>query len=58
VREAFSAPDAAAVIAHTRAEPGASVRVLQKLGFVLDEEVLDGQVGTAWRFRLARAAVS
>jgi [ribosomal protein S5]-alanine N-acetyltransferase len=56
LREAFEAPDVRTVIAHTRAEPGASVRVLEKSGFSRDGEVPDEGVGTAWRFRLERPA--
>jgi [ribosomal protein S5]-alanine N-acetyltransferase len=54
VREAFAAPGVRAVIAHTRPEPGASSRVLEKLGFAAEGEVPDEQVGTAWRFRIER----
>jgi RimJ/RimL family protein N-acetyltransferase len=42
------------VIAHTRAEPGPSVRVLEKAGFVLDAEREDPDDGAVWRFRLKR----
>ena len=52
--EAFAAPAVRAVLAHTRPEPGASARVLEKAGFVHEGEVPDEQIGTAWRFRLAR----
>jgi [ribosomal protein S5]-alanine N-acetyltransferase len=55
VREAFAARDVRTVLAHTLAEPGASVRVLEKAGFVFDGEVPEEDVGTAWRFRLDRA---
>jgi [ribosomal protein S5]-alanine N-acetyltransferase len=55
LREAFAAPDVRTVIAHTRAEPGPSVRVLEKSGFSREGEVHDDGVGTAWRFRLDRA---
>lgn len=54
VREAFAAPGVRAVIAHTRPEPGASARVLEKAGFVQEGEVPDEQIGTAWRFRIER----
>jgi ribosomal-protein-alanine N-acetyltransferase len=56
VREAFAAPGVQAVIAHTRPEPGASARVLEKAGFVHEGEVPDEQIGTAWRFRVERPA--
>ncbi len=52
LREAFTSPGLRAVIAHTLAGPGASVRVLEKTGFVPDGEVPDDDLGTAWRFRL------
>jgi ribosomal-protein-alanine N-acetyltransferase len=55
LREAFAAPEVSAVVAHTRAEPGPSVRVLEKSGFVHAGEVPDENVGAAWRFRLDRA---
>ena len=54
VREAFAAPEVQSVLAHTLAEPGPSVRVLEKAGFVHDGEVRDEEVGKAWRFRLDR----
>jgi ribosomal-protein-alanine N-acetyltransferase len=54
LREAFAVPDVTTVVAHTRPEPGPSVRVLEKAGFVHDGEVPDVQVGRAWRFRLDR----
>jgi [ribosomal protein S5]-alanine N-acetyltransferase len=56
LREAFAEPSVRAVIAHTLPEPGASARVLEKAGFVNEGEVPDEQVGTAWRFRVARPA--
>jgi ribosomal-protein-alanine N-acetyltransferase len=58
LREAFAAPEVQTVIAHTLAEPGASARVLEKTGFVLQGEVPEEEVGTAWRFRLDRTAAS
>jgi ribosomal-protein-alanine N-acetyltransferase len=56
VREAFAEPAVRSVIAHTLPEPGASARVLEKAGFVSEGAVPDEQVGTAWRFRVARPA--
>ena len=53
-REAFANCDVRTVIAHTRPEPGASSRVLEKAGFRHDGEVPDAGIGTAWRFVLAR----
>lgn len=57
LREAFAVPTVQTVTAHTRAEPGPSVRVLEKVGFVRDGEAPDEAVGTAWRFRLDRETV-
>ena len=54
LREAFEAPEVQAVIAHTLAAPGASVRVLEKTWFVRAGEHRDGRVGDVWRFRLGR----
>jgi ribosomal-protein-alanine N-acetyltransferase len=53
-REAFAAPEVHRVVAHTLAEPGPSVRVLEKLHFVHDGEVSGEQAGKTWRFRLDR----
>lgn len=58
LREAFAVPEVQTVTAHTRAEPGPSVRVLEKVGFVRAGEVPDEAVGTAWRFRLDQQAVT
>jgi ribosomal-protein-alanine N-acetyltransferase len=54
LHEAFAAPEIRAVIAHTQAEPGPSVRVLEKTSFIRQGEVPDDSVGTAWRFRRDR----
>ncbi len=54
LREAFATPEAQTVLAHTLTEPGASVRVLEKAGFVYEGEVPDDEIGKAWRFRLDR----
>jgi cysteine desulfurase family protein (TIGR01976 family) len=54
LREAFGAPEVRTILAHTLSEPGPSVRVLEKAGFVREGEVPDDEVGTAWRFRLER----
>ena len=56
LREAFAVREVTAVIAHTLAEPGPSVRVLEKAGFRLDGHVDDEEAGKAWRFRLGRRA--
>jgi RimJ/RimL family protein N-acetyltransferase len=56
VAEAFAAPEARAILAHTLPERGPSVRVLEKTGFVHDAEARDDDVGTVWRFRLDRPA--
>lgn len=55
LREAFAASEVQAVLAHTLAEPGPSVRVLEKTGFLREGEVADDHVGRAWRLRLGRA---
>ncbi len=52
LREASDDPAVRSVIAHTRPEPGPSVRVLEKSGFARDGEVPDQAIGTAWLFRL------
>jgi RimJ/RimL family protein N-acetyltransferase len=50
LREAFSAGDVRAVIAHTLAQPGPSTKVLEKTGFVHDGEVMDPKDGLLWRW--------
>lgn len=40
------------LIAHTLRERNASVRILQRLGFVLDGEAEDADAGRVWRWRL------
>lgn len=52
VREAFGAPHVETVLAHTLAEPGPSMRLLEKAGFVREAEVRNDEVGKAWRYRL------
>jgi [ribosomal protein S5]-alanine N-acetyltransferase len=52
--EAWAAPEVQAVLAHTLAGPGASVRVLEKTGFVHDGAAEQDDVGTVWRFRRGR----
>lgn len=47
LREAFAAPEVQTVIAHTLAEPGPSVRVLEKAAFVHEGEVPDDEVGAS-----------
>jgi [ribosomal protein S5]-alanine N-acetyltransferase len=54
LREAWAAPEVQAVLAYTLAGPGASVRVLEKTGFVHDGAAEDGDVGAVWRFRRKR----
>lgn len=54
LREAFEAPGVQSVVAHTRAERGASPRVLEKAGFRYDGDVTNAEVGMAWRFSLDR----
>jgi RimJ/RimL family protein N-acetyltransferase len=51
LREAFSADEVRAVIAHTLAQPGPSTMVLEKTGFVRDGEVTDEEDGRLWRWR-------
>jgi len=53
--DAFADPRVEAVLAHTLAEPGPSVRVLEKSGFARTGEVSDVEGGTLWRFRLRRS---
>ena len=55
--EAWAAPDVEAVVAHTLAEPNASVRVLERAGFTKDGECTDANVGALWRWRLRRPGV-
>jgi RimJ/RimL family protein N-acetyltransferase len=52
--EAWAAPGVEAVLAHTLAEPNASVRVLLKAGFARDGERSDANIGPLWRWRLPR----
>jgi RimJ/RimL family protein N-acetyltransferase len=46
--EAFAAPGVLTVIAHTLAEAGASARVLEKAGFIRDDDLAHS---ATWRFR-------
>jgi ribosomal-protein-alanine N-acetyltransferase len=55
--EAWAVPAVRHVVAHTRPERSASVRVLEKSGFVRDGDNLDGDIGPVWRFRVDRAAM-
>jgi len=55
LREAFSASEVRAVIAHTLAQPGPSTTVLEKTGFVYDGEVTDEGDGQLWRWRHERS---
>jgi RimJ/RimL family protein N-acetyltransferase len=48
--EAFSASEVRSVIAHTLPESNASTRVLQKTGFVLDGDAMEGD-RPVWRWR-------
>jgi hypothetical protein len=54
--EAFAVPEVQAVVAHTLAKPGPSVRVLEKADFVYDGDVADDDLDTTWRFRISRCA--
>lgn len=52
LREAWADPAVQAVVAHTLAEPNASVRVLEKAGFArTGEHVQDGTAVCAWRLQ-------
>ena len=55
VGEAYAAPEVDAVIAHTLPERSASVRVLEKAGFVPDGVMASGGERQVWRFRHFRA---
>jgi [ribosomal protein S5]-alanine N-acetyltransferase len=54
LQQALADPAVRRVIAHTLPKRNASVRVLEKAGFVHDGDVADDDVGTVWRFRLDR----
>ena len=58
LRQAFASAGVRRVTARTLAEPGPSVRVLEKNGFLADGEVADREVGTAWSFHRARPSDS
>jgi hypothetical protein len=51
LREAYAARELDAVIAHTRPERTASVRVLEKAGFAAGGVVAGAGGGAVWRFR-------
>ena len=55
IDRAFEAPRVTAILAHTLMEKNASVRVLEKLGFVFVSEVDEPPHGHVWRWRLERA---
>lgn len=55
LREAYAAPEMNAVIAHTLPERHASVRVLEKAGFVPDGVVVSDGKQSVWRFRHLRS---
>lgn len=54
IARAFETPRVGAVIAHTLPEKNASVRILEKLGFVFAGDVEEPGHGAARRWRLAR----
>ena len=54
VDNALKASEVTAVIAHTLAAENASVRVLRKVGFQWDGEMVSEDVGTIWRWRTIR----
>jgi ribosomal-protein-alanine N-acetyltransferase len=53
VEQAFDSGEVKSVIAHTLAEDNPSTKVLERLGFVKEEEVQDAESGTLWRWRLS-----
>jgi ribosomal-protein-alanine N-acetyltransferase len=55
VEEAFASEEVSAVIAHTLAQPGPSVRVLEKAGFSRDGATVDNEDGPLWCHRLMRS---
>jgi len=55
VARAFDAPRVTSVIAHTLPEKNASVRILEKLGFVFAGVVEEEGHGEVWRWRLRRS---
>jgi RimJ/RimL family protein N-acetyltransferase len=54
VEQAFDSGQVKSVIAHTLGIEGPSTRVLERLGFVKEEDVPDEENGTLWRWRLTR----
>lgn len=54
VANALKVPAVTAVIAHTLAEENASVRVLRKVGFQWDGEMVAEDAGAIWRWRMIR----
>lgn len=54
VDHALQVPEITAVIAHTLAEENASVRVLRKVGFQWDGEIVSEDAGAIWRWRTIR----
>ena len=54
VDNALKVPEVTAVIAHTLAEENASVRVLRKVGFQWDGEIVAEDAGAIWGWRMIR----
>ena len=54
VDHALQVAEVTAVIAHTLAEENASVRVLRKVGFQWDGEIVSEDAGAIWRWRITR----
>jgi RimJ/RimL family protein N-acetyltransferase len=54
VDNALTVSDVTAVIAHTLAEENASVRVLRKVGFHWDGEMVSEDAGAIWRWKTIR----
>ncbi len=53
VEQAFDSGEVKSVIAHTLAVEDASTKLLERLGFVKEEDVPDAESGTLWRWRLS-----
>lgn len=58
IARAYETPRVTAILAHTLMEKNASVRILEKLGFVFAGEVEEPGHGEVWRWRLVRPEIS
>jgi RimJ/RimL family protein N-acetyltransferase len=54
IAQAFADARVDAVVAHTRAEPGPSTRLLERLGFAPVRALVDLEDGPVWLWRLGR----